>query len=253
MVKDQLHDKIAVITGAANGIGRSIALKLATAGAHVGLLDFDNAALRQTCEDVNDMGGRAVGVPLDCTNPIHVASAFRQVREALGPIDILVNGVGQSARGRMTDFVDANLDTFDFLIAINLKSCVLCSHQVAGDMKARGSGKIINIASESAVNGSPRSWDYSAAKAGVIGFTRSVARELAPFGVNVNAIGPGPTRTRALDEMPKGIIDGIIAKIPMGRVAEPDDVANAVLFFASPQSDFVTGQTLLVNGGHWML
>ena len=248
-----LQDKTAVITGAANGIGRSIALKFAEAGADVGLLDFDHHALRQICEEVTEMGRRAVGVPLDCTDRIHVASAFKQLREALGPVDILVNGVGQSSRERMTDFAAANLDTFDFLIAVNLTSCVLCSHQVVTEMKARGAGKIVNITSESAVNGSPRSWDYSAAKAGVIGFTRSVARELAPFGVNVNAIGPGPTRTRAIDEMPKGVIDKIIAEIPMGRVAEPEDVANAVLFFASSQSDFVTGQTLLVNGGHWML
>jgi NAD(P)-dependent dehydrogenase (short-subunit alcohol dehydrogenase family) len=253
MLPQSLHNKVAVITGATNGIGRTTALSLAEAGANIGLLDFDNEALRQICEELKDMGRHAVGVPLDCTDRVHVASAFKQVREALGPIDILVNGVGQSARERMTDFANANLDTFDFLIAVNLKSCVLCSHQVVNEMKSRGSGKIINIASESAVNGSPRSWDYSAAKAGVIGFTRSIARELAPFGVNVNSIGPGPTRTRAIDEMPKGMIDRIIADIPMGRVAEPEDIANAILFFAGSQSDFVTGQTLLVNGGHWML
>lgn len=253
MLQQMLHGKVAVITGAANGIGRCIALKLAQAGAHVGLLDSDTNGLLEICEEVNELGRNAVGVPLDCTDRVHVASAFKQVREALGPVDILVNGVGQSARERMTDFANANLDTFDFLIAVNLKSCVLCSYQVVADMKAGGAGKIVNIASESAVNGSPRCWDYSAAKAGVIGFTRSIARELAPFGINVNAIGPGPTRTRAIDEMPKGVIDRIIADIPMGRVAEPEDVANAVLFFATDQSDFVTGQTLLVNGGHWML
>jgi len=248
-----VHGKVAVITGAANGIGRTTALRLAEAGADVGLLDFDSHALERICEDVGALGRRTVGVPLDCTDPVHVRSAFKQLRDALGPVDILVNGVGQSSRERMTEFANANLETFDFLIAVNLKSCVLCSHEVVSDMKARRAGKIINIASESAVNGSPRSWDYSAAKAGVIGFTRSVARELAPFGVNVNAIGPGLTRTRAIDEMPKAMIDRIIADIPMGRVAEPDDIANAILFFASAQSDFVTGQTLLVNGGNWML
>ena len=229
MPNEYLHDKVAVVTGAANGIGRVTAVRLAEAGAHVGLLDFDQRTLSQTCAEITDLGRHAVGVPLDCTDRVHVTSAFKQ------------------------EFANANLDTFDFLIAVNLKSCVLCSYQVVGEMKTRGAGKIINIASESAVNGSPRSWDYSAAKAGVIGFTRSVARELAPFGVNVNAIGPGPTRTRAIDEMPKGVIDRIIADIPMGRVAEPEEIANAVLFFASSQSDFVTGQTLLVNGGHWML
>ena len=139
------------------------------------------------------------------------------------------------------------------MLAINLKSCILCSRQVTDDMRQKRRGKIINIASESAVNGSPRCWDYSAAKAGVIGFTRALARELAPFGVNVNAIGPGPVRTRALDQLPKAVLDTVIADIPMARVGEPDEIANAVAFFASDQSDYITGQTLLVNGGHWML
>jgi NAD(P)-dependent dehydrogenase (short-subunit alcohol dehydrogenase family) len=248
-----LRGKIAVITGAANGIGLTTAMRLAEQGADVALLDFNVTLLEQACERVNGLGRQALGVPLDCTDRVHVAKSFKRIQAELGPIDILVNSVGQSARERMTDFTNANLDTLDFLLAVNLKSCILCSHQVAADMKARKSGKIVNITSESAVNGSPRSWDYAAAKAGVIGFTRAVARELAPFGVNVNAIGPGPTRTRALDEMPKGVIDKIIAEIPMGRIAEPDDIASAVVFFASDQSAFITGQTLLVNGGHWML
>jgi NAD(P)-dependent dehydrogenase (short-subunit alcohol dehydrogenase family) len=253
MTLSSVKDRVAVITGAANGIGRATALTLAKAGADIGLLDFDRAGLEGIRAEIEAIGRRAVGVPLDCTDRTHVKSAFKQVRAALGPVDILVNGVGQSARGQMTDFVNADLDTFDFLIAVNLKSCVLCSHEVAADMVSRRSGKIVNVSSESAVNGSPRSWDYSAAKAGVIGFTRAIAQELAPHGITVNAIGPGPTRTRAIEEMPKGVIDRIVAQIPMRRIAEPDDIANAILFFASSQSDFVTGQTLLVNGGHWML
>jgi NAD(P)-dependent dehydrogenase (short-subunit alcohol dehydrogenase family) len=253
MPTHMLQHKVAVITGSANGIGRTTALRLAEDGAHIGLLDFDANAVAEVCEEVRKLGREAIAIPLDCTDAVDVGSAFKQVREALGPIDILVNGVGQSSRNRMTDFAAANLETFDFLIAVNLKSCVLCSHQVVPDMKARGSGKIVNIASESAVNGSPRSWDYAAAKAGVIGFTRAVARELAPFRVTVNAVAPGPIRTRAIDEMPKNVIDSIIADIPMGRIGQPEDVANAILFFASSQSDYITGQTLLVNGGHWML
>jgi NAD(P)-dependent dehydrogenase (short-subunit alcohol dehydrogenase family) len=248
-----LDNKIAVVTGAANGIGRAIALRLAGDGADVALLDFDQAAQSEACEQLRKSGRKALAIPLDCTDRVHVESAFRQIRERLGPIDILVNNVGQSARERMTHFTQANLDMLDVLLSVNLKSCIYCSHQVVGEMKTRKSGKIINITSESAVNGSPRTWDYAAAKAGIIGFSRAIARELAPYGINVNAVGPGPTRTRALDEMPKGMIDAIIADIPMGRIAEPDDIANAVAFLATDQSSFITGQTLLVNGGHWML
>jgi NAD(P)-dependent dehydrogenase (short-subunit alcohol dehydrogenase family) len=248
-----LSSKVAVVTGGASGIGLATARQLAQAGANVALFDFDGNTPQRASEIVQETGRQVLAVPLDCTNRDHVASAFRRVREHFGPVDILVNNVGQSARERMTDFVHANLDMLDLLLAVNLKSCILCSHQVAPEMQSRRSGKIINITSESAVNGSLRSWDYGAAKAGIIGFTRAIARELAPFGINVNAIGPGATRTGAIDKMQKGFIDRIVADIPMGRMAEPEDIAHAVVFFASEQAGFITGQTLLVNGGHWML
>ena len=190
---------------------------------------------------------------MDCTDARDVGAGFARIRDELGPVDILLNNVGQSARERMSDFWRSDLETLDFMLAINLKSCILCSRQVVDSMRQRRRGKIVNIASESAVNGSPRCWDYSAAKAGVIGFTRALARELAPFGVNVNAIGPGPVRTRAMDQLPRAVLDSVIAGIPMGRIGEPDEIASAVAFFAGDQSDYVTGQTLLVNGGNWML
>jgi NAD(P)-dependent dehydrogenase (short-subunit alcohol dehydrogenase family) len=253
MDQQALSNKVAVVTGGASGIGWATALQLADAGANVALLDFDGGTEERALELARDTGRNVLAVPLDCTSRDHVVSAFRRVRERLGPVDILVNNVGQSARERMTDFVGANLDTLDMLLAVNLKSCILCSHQVAPEMQSRRSGKIINITSESAVNGSLRCWDYSAAKAGIIGFTRAIARELAPYGVTVNAVGPGATRTGAIDKMQKGFIDRIIADIPMGRMAEPEDIAHAVAFLASDQAGYITGQTLLVNGGHWML
>lgn len=248
-----LDRRIAVVTGAANGIGLATAVELSRAGADVALLDLDGRTEERASQIVHETGRKVIAVPLDCTNRDHVVSAFKMVREHLGPIDILVNNVGQSARERMSDFTAADLGTLDALLAVNLKSCILCSHQVAPEMQARRSGRIINITSESAVNGSLRCWDYGAAKAGIIGFTRAIARELAPFGVSVNAIGPGATRTGAIDKMQKGYIERIIADIPMGRMAEPEDIAHAVGFFASDRAAFITGQTLLVNGGHWML
>jgi len=219
----------------------------------VALLDIDETALQAAAAAVRDHGQGALPLRVDCTDARGVAAAFAQIRDELGPVDILLNNVGQSARERMSDFWRSDLETLDFMLAINLKSCMLCSRQVVDVMRQRRRGKIVNIASESAVNGSPRRWDYAAAKAGVVGFTRALGRELAPFGVNVNAIGPGPVRTRAMDQLPKAVLDSVIAGIPMGRIAEPDEIASAVAFFASDQSDYVTGQTLLVNGGNWML
>jgi len=250
-----LNAKIAVVTGAANGIGRASALRLARSGATVALLDRDQTALEAVAEEVNAVAAERPALPilLDCTDAGAVAAAFARIRQELGAVDILLNNVGQSARERMTEFSASNLETLDFILTINLKTCILCSRQVVDDMRRRRGGKIINITSESAVNGSARTWDYSAAKAGVIGFTRSIALELAPFGINVNAIGPGLTRTRVFDQLPPELTKKIAAAIPMGRIAEPEDIANAVMFFASDQSSYVTGQTLLVNGGNWLL
>ena len=230
---NSLEGKIAVVTGAANGIGRGCALRLAGDGADVALLDLDEVSLQAPAAEIQALGRRALPITLDCTNRDAVTAAFDRIRRELGPIDILLNNIGQSARERMTEFSSSNLDTLDFLLAVNLSSCILCSRQVVEEMRRRRQGKIINITSESAVNGSPRTWDYSAAKAGVIGFTRSVARELAPFGINVNAIGPGLTRTRALDQLPRDIVDKLVMEIPMGRIGEVEDIANAVAFFAT--------------------
>jgi NAD(P)-dependent dehydrogenase (short-subunit alcohol dehydrogenase family) len=253
MIARPLERKVAVVTGAANGIGLASALRLARDGASVALLDMDETALQIAAEELRAYGQQALPIPLDCTDPRRVPTAFKSIRNDLGPVDILLNNVGQSARERMSEFSRSDLATLDLLLDVNLKSCIFCSRQVVDDMRQRRSGKIINMTSESAVNGSPRCWDYSAAKAGVIGFTRAVARELAPFNINVNAIGPGPVRTRALDRLPTSLLETIVSGIPMGRVGEPEEIANAVAFFASAQSDFITGQTLLVNGGNWML
>ncbi len=248
-----LRGKVAVVTGAGNGIGRASALRLAQEGADVGLLDLEKDAVEAVAAEIRALGRRALPINIDCTNGEAIAGAFTRIKAELGPVHVLLNNVGQSARERTSEFVDADMKVLDFILDVNLKSCILCSHQVAGDMKKRGAGRIVNITSESAVNGSLKTWEYSAAKAGVIGFTRSIARELAPHGVTVNAVGPGSTQTRAMDRMPQDLMDKVKAGIPMKRMGKPEDIANAVAFFAGDQSDYVTGQTLLVNGGNWML
>lgn len=245
--------RVAVVTGGGNGIGQSCAARLAADGASVAVIDLDPKAAEAVAAEIAQGGVRTLGLGIDCTDLAAIENAFKRIAGELGPVDILVNNVGQSARDRMSDFADADMAVLDFILDVNLKSCVLCSRQVVGSMKARRYGRIVSITSESAVNGSLKTWEYSAAKAGVIGFTRSIARELAPFGINVNAVGPGATRTRAIDQLPKDLVERISKGIPAGRIGLPQDIANAVAFFSGDQSDYVTGQTLLVNGGNWML
>lgn len=248
-----LTGKMAVVTGAANGIGRASALRLVQDGASIALLDRDREALDEVAGEIRATGREVQAFALDCTDSDAVVATFAEISQRYGHVDILVNNVGQGSRDRMQPFLSTNLETLEFQMAINLKTCIVCSHQVVKAMAARGYGKIINMTSESAVNGSLQCWDYSAVKAGVIGFTRALAREMAPYHVNVNAIGPGATRTRALDLVPAELMKKIIAGIPMQRIGEPEEIANAVSFFAGSQSDYITGQTLLVNGGNWML
>jgi NAD(P)-dependent dehydrogenase (short-subunit alcohol dehydrogenase family) len=252
-VTSSIHGKCALITGGANGIGRATALRLAQEGANIGLLDLEEDALSIVVSEIEALGQKAVAVPTDCTSAEAIANAFNKVREQLGPIDILINNVGQSARDKMTDFVTTDLSTLDFILDINLKSAILCARQAMDDMVPRGYGKIVNLTSEAAVTGAPRCWDYGSAKAGVIGFTRTLAQEVAVNGITVNAIGPGAIRTRAYDVLPKDVMDGVVAGIPAGRVGEPEDISSAVAFLSSDESSYITGQTLLVNGGNWML
>jgi NAD(P)-dependent dehydrogenase (short-subunit alcohol dehydrogenase family) len=252
-VQNTLRGRVAVITGGGQGIGLASAARLAAAGAAIALIERDQATADHAAATLSNRDVPVVAIGADCTEPDAVIGAFDQVRQSLGPVDILLNNVGQGSRERMTPFVGSDLSTLEFMLSVNLRSCILCSHSVAPEMRERRSGRIINLTSEAAVNGAARTWDYAAAKGGIIGFTRALARELAPFGVCVNAIGPGATRTRAMELIPADLKTQIVAGIPMGRMAEPEEIAGAVAFFAGGESSFVTGQTLLVNGGNWFL
>ena len=245
--------KVAVVTGGAHGIGRATALRLARDGAAVAILDIDGPAAATVANGLRTDGSTVQAWTIDCTDPAAVPGAFAQVRAAFGPIDILVNNVGQSSRQRMAEFSGDTLARLEFMLTVNLRSCVLCTDAVVPGMRDRRGGRIVNVTSEAAFNGAPRNWDYAAAKSSITGFTRAMARELAPFGVTVNAVAPGATRTRAMEAMPQDLLAQIVARIPMGRMGEPEEVADVIAFFAGRQSSYVTGQTLLVNGGNWFL
>ncbi|AYJ84873.1 SDR family oxidoreductase (plasmid) [Sphingomonas paeninsulae] len=246
-----LKQRVAALTGSANGIGRAAAVRLASDGANVALLDRDADGLGETERLIVQSGGRVMTLVGDLTDATFVQGAFARIAGELGPVDILLNNVGQSAREKASEFWCSEPALWDFMIDISLKTTMLCSHQVVGSMRERKRGRIINISSESAYIGSKNATAYAAAKAGVIGFTRSLARELAPFHVGVNAVAPGYTRTQALDRLPQEIVQKAIAEIPLGFVGEPEDIAHAIAFFASDESRYITGQTLLVNGGRW--
>jgi acetoacetyl-CoA reductase/3-oxoacyl-[acyl-carrier protein] reductase len=246
-------DGVALVTGAANGIGRACALTLARAGANLALMDLEVEPLGTLAEEIRTMGRQALEIAVDCTDAEAMEEAVKEVQANLGPIEVLFNNVGQSARERASPFAESAEETWRFVIEISLLTTMRTSRLVVPGMLARGHGRIINMSTESAFYGDTGLADYAAAKMGVVGFTRSLARELAPHRINVNAVAPGAIRTRAHDRLPPAVIDKVRSTVPMGYVGDPADVANTVLFLASDASRYITGQTLLIDGGRWMI
>jgi acetoacetyl-CoA reductase/3-oxoacyl-[acyl-carrier protein] reductase len=243
-------NRIVVITGAANGIGRATSLKFAADKPVLALLDREQAALEEVAKECRALGAKVLPITIDLLDRPAVEAAFKKIRSDLGPVDVLVNNVGQSARERAVEFHESTPDLWDFLINICLLTTMHCTRQVINDMRERRQGKIVNISSEAALNGGVKSAEYAAAKAGVLGFTRSLAREVGPFNVNVNAVLPAIVATRAYEQMLPDIREKAESTIPMKRAARPEEIADAIYFLASPQSTFVTGHSLAVAGGN---
>jgi len=248
-----LDGKVAVVTGAAGGIGRACAAAYVKEGARVALLDLDATELARLTDEIGGRRESLLAIELDLMSTSQVRDAFKRICESLGPVDVLLNNVGRSARAGASTFRNSREESWDEMLAICLKTTIVCTHEVIGPMQDRGYGKIVNISSDAAYIGSLSSAAYAAAKGGVIGFTHSLAREVAGDGVTVNSVAPGPTRTRAARELPPDVVERLVKGIPAGAMCEPQDIANAVLFLSTDQSRYVTGQTLMVNGGRWML
>lgn len=242
--------KVVVVTGGANGIGAATAHRFLDEGAKVAVIDLEADALALT------YGERSSAALLtragDCTDGAVLGEFHRWVAASFGPVDILFNNVGQSGRERAALFHESDEDVWRFVLEVSLLTTMRMSRLVAPTMRTRG-GRIVNMSSDAAFTGDARLTDYAAAKMGVVGFTRALARELAPFGVTVNAIAPGAIRTRAHDRLSADVIDRIKATTPAGYVGEPSDVAGVVTFLASDDARYVTGQTLLIDGGRWMI
>ena len=237
-------NKVAVITGGANGIGLATAKRFVEEGATVAILDL--AAPEADVPAILSVQG-------DCTDGQVVADFFRDVTRKLGDIDILFNNVGQSARARKSLFVDSTEETWRFVLEINLLTAMRCTRIVAPAMTARGRGRIINMSSNAALYGTLHQADYAAAKAGIIGLTRALARELSPHGITVNAICPGVIRTSAIVHSTPETIAALRADTPVGFEAEPEEVGGLVAYIASDEARFLTGQTIAFNGGRGFL
>lgn len=246
-MSDRFFGKHVVVTGGGHGIGAATVRRFLTEGARVATLDLD-------VREIQGLGSadRFLAIEGDCTSQAVLTAFHEQVIEDFGPIDILFNNVGQSGRERAGPFHDSDEEVWRFVIEVSLFTTMRMSRLVAPSMRERG-GRIVNMSSDAAMVGDAGLADYAAAKMGVVGFTRALARELAPFNVTVNAIAPGAIRTRAHDRLSPAVIDRIKSTTPAGFIAEPADVAGVVAFLASDDARYITGQTLLIDGGRWML
>ena len=239
-----------MVTGAARGIGAAIAAGLAGAGATVAVCDLDEAGAVAVADEVAGQSGvKSAGVRLDVADGASVRAAVARVREVLGEVDVLVNNAGIDV---IEPFVDSREATWDRLLAVNLKGPIQCAHAVVPGMLERGHGRIVNIASDAGRVGSSGEVVYSAAKGGVIAFTKALARETAAKGVSVNCVCPGPTETALLGQVAEAspkVYAALSRAVPMRRTAVPADIAPAVVFLAGAGAGYITGQTLSVSGG----
>jgi 2-hydroxycyclohexanecarboxyl-CoA dehydrogenase len=249
----RLKDKIAIVTGGGQGIGKAIACCLSKEGAMVVVADKNEETAKNTAQEIVATGGKAIAIQVDVTKSKEVARVFQRVLSKYSKIDILVNNAGYN---KLQPFVDNTEDFWDMMIAVNLKSAIICSRVVLDNMLDRKYGKIINISSDSGLIGSSGCVVYSAAKGGIISFTKALAREVAEYNIHVNCVAPGPTQTplwdRFVREKPE-ILDDVRKATPQKRVGKPEDIASAILFLASDEAKWMVGQTLSVSGGFVMI
>jgi len=238
--------KVAVVTGAARGIGQEISRRLAQEGADVALCDLQAEWLAETAGIVEGLGRKALSLAVDVGDSEAVNACINEVIKVFGKVDIMVNNAGIT---KDTLLVRMSDDDWDAVLRVNLKGTFLFSRAVAKHMMKQRSGAIINIASISGVIGTAGQANYAASKAGVIALTKSTANELASRGVRANAIAPGFISSKMTDALSEDVRKQYLSRIPLGRFGTVEDIANAVVFLASEQSSYMTGQTLHVNGG----
>ncbi|MGD9945796.1 MAG: 3-oxoacyl-ACP reductase FabG [Burkholderiaceae bacterium] len=245
----RLKDKVAIITGATGGIGRATALKFAREGARTVVADLDAARVEQLCAELRGTGAQALGVQLDVTDAASVKAMVSRTLEAWGRIDCLVNNAGITQDARLAKMT---VEQFDRVLEVNLKGVFLCTQGVLDTMILQGSGVVLNASSVVGLYGNFGQTNYAATKAGLIGFTKTWARELGPKGIRAVAVCPGFVATPILQTIPPAVLQKMVDKVPLGRLGTPEDIANTYAFLASDEAAYINGAVIEVSGGIMM-
>lgn len=239
------QDKVVIITGGANGIGRVSALRFAAEGAHVVIWDIDAAKAEDTRTKIIAQGGQAMAAVVNTTQPEQVVAAAQAVQDQYGRIDVLINNAGITRDAMLRKMT---LAQWQQVLDVNLTGVFVCTQAVAPFMEAQQSGRIINTSSVVGLYGNFGQANYAATKAGLIGLTKTLARELGKYNITVNAVAPGFIATDMIDTVPEKVIDMLKGRTPLGRLGTPEDIANAYLFLASDEAGFISGTVLSVDG-----
>ena len=242
----RFKDKVALITGGARGIGRAIALAFAREGADIVIADVNQEEAEKTAKDIEALGRKSLPILMDVTNYAKVEEALNKILDKFGKVDILVNNAGITKDGLLLRMNEAD---WDAVIDVNLKGTFNCTKAVSKAMIKQHSGKIINIASIIGIIGNAGQANYSASKAGIIALTKTAAKELASRNINVNAVAPGFIQTEMTARLSEDIKQKMKEAIPLNKFGSPDDVAAVCLFLASEAANYITGQTIVVDGG----
>lgn len=245
----RLEGKNALITGAAQGIGKSIALGMAREGANVGIADINIESSESTAAEISSLGVKGIALKLDVSKQDSVTDAFGKFTKEAGSLDILVNNAGITKDNLLLRMKE---EDWDAVLNINLKGSFLCSKEAVKIMARQRSGKIISISSVVACMGNPGQANYSSSKAGLIGLTKTIAREYAGRGIRANAVAPGFIQTAMTEALSEEVKNQMKSNIPLGQFGTPEDVTDTVIFLASKESDYITGQVIHVNGGMYM-